>query len=212
MKLSTLSVSQEAMDALTLKDPILGQYIQSVGSLSRTGIEDPYIATLDAIIAQQVSAKAANSISERFFEKFPGGNPQQILDASIDELRSCGLSGSKASYLKNIANAKASGQVMFETLHTFSSQDISNQLLPIKGVGRWTVEMVLIFSLNKMDILSYGDLAILRGIQRIYHKKEVTPAFFEKLKKKLNPYQTFASFYFWKASLEKENIPYKKDC
>lgn len=207
----TMTVSQEAMTNLSLKDPRLGAYIAQVGALSRTGIEDPYIATLDAIIAQQVSAKAAQSISDRFFEAFPHGDAQTLLDAPIDAIRACGLSGSKAQYLKNIAQAKASGQVPFDLLHTMETSAIVDVLMPIKGVGRWTVEMVLIFSLQKMDVMSYDDLAIRRGIQRLYHKKEVTPAFFEKLRKKLSPHQTYASFYFWKASLEKENIPYTQE-
>ena len=87
-------------------------------------------------------------------------------------------------------------------------EEIKETLTSLKGVGRWTVEMVLIFSLQKKDILSFGDLAILRGMMRIYHKKEISPAFFNKIRKRLSPHLSAASFYFWKASLEKENIPY----
>ena len=200
----TLTVSTEAMEILSQNDPILGAYIHSVGALSREGIVDPYIATLDAIIAQQVSAKAATSISERFFTAFPEGDPKKVLDASLEELKACGLSSSKANYLKNIAEAKASGRVPFEDLHLYSSEDVRAFLLPIKGVGRWTVEMVQIFSLEKMDILSYDDLAIRRGIQVLYHKKTVTPAFFKKLYKRFSPYQTFASVYLWHASVKRD--------
>lgn len=199
----TITVSLEAMDCLTACDPILGAYIQSVGVLSRQGIIDPYIATLDAIIAQQVSAKAAQSISERFFAAYPNGNPEQILQASLEDLKACGLSSSKANYLKNIAEANASQKVPFSNLHEYSSEEIRSFLLPIKGVGRWTVEMVQIFSLEKMDVMSYDDLAIRRGIQVLYNKKEVTPAFFKKLYKRYQPFQTYASFYLWHASVKK---------
>lgn len=208
MKTFEMTVSDKVMNELIQKDPILGSFILKTGPLSRTGIEDPYLATLDCIISQQVSAKAAISISNRFFEKFPQGNPQMIIDASLDEIRLCGLSNSKGNYLKNIAQSKLDGSVPYDQLHLLSSSEIEMLLLPIKGVGRWTVEMVLIFSLQKEDILSFGDLAILRGMMRIYHKKEITPAFFNKIRKRLSPHLSAASFYFWKASLEKENIPY----
>lgn len=208
MNTFTITVSEKAMHELIQKDPILGSFIEKTGPLSREGIKDPYLACLDCIISQQVSTKAAQSISDRFFNQFENGDPQKILDASLDEIRACGMSNSKASYLKNIAQAKIDKSVDFENLHHLSSQEITDLLLPIKGVGRWTVEMLLIFTLEKEDILSYGDLAILRGMMRIYHKKEITPAFFNKIKKRLSPHLSAASFYFWKASAEKENIPY----
>lgn len=208
MKTFEITVSEKAMNELIQKDPILGSFIRKMGPLSRTGIEDPYLACLDCIISQQVSTKAAQSISDRFFSAFEKGDPQKILDASIDEIRACGMSHSKSSYLKNIAQAKIDGSVPFDDLFKYSSEEISDFLLPIKGVGRWTVEMLLIFTLEKEDILSYGDLAILRGMMRIYHKKEITPAFFNKIKKRLSPHLSAASFYFWRASIEKENIPY----
>lgn len=211
MKTFELSVNEELMNELIQRDPILGSFIIKVGSLSRTGIENPYLACLDCIISQQVSTKAAKSISNRFFEAFPAGNPQQILDASIENLRSCGLSQSKANYLKNIAKANLDKTILFDQLHTLSTQEITNQLMSIKGVGRWTVEMLLIFSLKKEDVLSFGDLAILRGMMRIYHKKEITPAFFKKIQKRLSPHLSAASFYFWRASIEKENIPFTSD-
>ncbi len=208
MKTFDLTVSDIAMQELIQKDPILGSFIIKAGPLSRTGIVDPYLATLDCIISQQVSTKAAISISAKFFDKYPQGNPQGLLDASLDDIRLCGMSYSKANYLKNIAQAKLDGSVPFDTLNDYSSEEVEKFLLPIKGVGRWTVEMVLIFSLQKPDILSYGDLAILRGMMRIYHKKEITPAFFKQIKKRLSPHLSAASFYFWKASAEKENIAY----
>lgn len=211
MKTFVIETTQKAMNELSLKDPILGSFINKVGPLSRTGIEDPYIACLDCIISQQVSTKAAKSISDRFFEKFNQGDAKALCDADIEEIKSCGMSYSKANYLKNIAKASLDKSVEFEKLFNLSSEEVSNLLLPIKGVGRWTVEMLLIFTLRKEDVLSYDDLAIRRGMMRIYHKKEITKPFFLKIKKRLSPHLSAAAFYFWKASAEKENIKIDSD-
>lgn len=197
-----ISFTEEEYQSLKSKDKKLSSYIDTVGPLVREGIEDPYLALLDNIIAQQVSLKAAISISKRFFERFPEGHPQMILDASIESLRECGLSSSKAQYLKNIAEVKKKAVVDFEQLSSMDSKTIYDQLIQIKGVGRWTVEMLLIFSLNKKDILSYGDLAIRKGMEKLY-QKELTVEFFEKKKKRLSPQLTLASFYFWHASQNK---------
>lgn len=196
----TLTVSQEAMDGLRERDERLGAYIDTVGPLSREGITDPYLAVLDCIIAQQVSTKAAISISNRFFERYPLGNPDKIVQASIDELRSCGLSNSKANYLQGIARIKAENTLDFEELGKKSTQEIMDTLLPIKGVGRWTVEMLLIFTYEKQDVMSFGDLAIRRGIERLYPENECTKEFFDILYQRYAPYQTAASFYLWHAS------------
>jgi DNA-3-methyladenine glycosylase II len=197
-----ISFSDEEYQSLKAKDKKLASYIDLVGPIVREGIEDPYLALLDNIIAQQVSLKAAISISKRFFEQFPNGAPQDILDASIEELRACGLSSSKAQYLKNCADAKGSGRIQFEKLKELDSKSIHEKLIQIKGVGRWTVEMLLIFSLQKKDILSYGDLAIRKGMEKLY-RKTLTLEFFEKKKRKLYPQLTLASFYFWHASQNK---------
>ncbi|HAO60961.1 MAG TPA: DNA-3-methyladenine glycosylase 2 family protein [Erysipelotrichaceae bacterium] len=196
----TLTVSQEAMDGLKKRDERLGAYIDTVGPLSREGITDPYTALLDCIIAQQVSTKAATSISNRFFDTYPLGHPEKIAQASIDELRSCGLSNSKANYLQGIARIKAENTLDFEELGKKSTQEIMETLLPIKGVGRWTVEMLLIFTYEKQDVMSFGDLAIRRGIERLYPDQECTKEFFDTLYQRYAPYQTAASFYLWHAS------------
>lgn len=197
-----ISFTEEEYLGLKSKDKKLAQYIDEVGPLTREGISNPYVALLDNIIAQQVSFKAAQSISKRFFELFPEGNPEAILEASLDVFKSCGLSSSKAQYLKNVAEVKAQNRVDFQQIYTLDSKSIYDQLIPIKGVGRWSIEMLLIFSLQKKDILSYGDLAIRKGMTKLY-RKELSVEFFEKKKKKLYPHLSLASFYFWHASQNK---------
>jgi DNA-3-methyladenine glycosylase II len=206
--LKLITVSQEAMDGLSKKDKRLGAYIASVGPLTREGITEPYEALLDCIIAQQVSSKVATTMSNRFFAKYPLGDPEKVANAPIEELRSLGFSGSKANYLQGIARIRCDNSIDFDKLGCKSTQEIMDTLLPIKGIGRWTVEMMLIFTYEKHDVLSFGDLAIRRGIERLYHKEKCTKEFFDTLYKRYAPYQTYASFYLWHASLAAQNIPY----
>lgn len=208
MSSEAITVSQSAIDHLTLADKILGAYIHKVGPLSRESLEDPYQSTIDCIIAQQVSGKAAQSIGNKVFMRFPKGDPKAILEASEEEMRALGLSRSKVSYIKNVAQTKFDKTIDWDRLYTLSTQQIMETMLPIKGVGLWTVEMVLIFSLKRMDVMSYDDLAIRRGIMRLYHEEKVSKEFFAKLHERYAPYQTYASFYLWHASMEKEPIPF----
>jgi 3-methyladenine DNA glycosylase/8-oxoguanine DNA glycosylase len=201
-----IQVTQEAMEYLSLKDPVLGAFIAKTGPLSRGTLEDPYLSTIDCIIAQQVSGKAAQSIGKRVFDRFPKGDPMEILNASVEEMRSLGLSGSKVSYIKNIAQTKVDGSVRWSDLDSLPTQEIIKELIAIKGVGLWTVQMVLIFSLKRMDVMSYDDLAIRRGIMRLYHCEKVEKAFFEELYQRYAPYQTYASFYIWEASVMKKEM------
>ena len=207
----TITVAEEAMAGLSKKDVRLASYIKATGPISREGINDPFIAILDCIIAQQVSTKAAQSISNRFFSRFSTCDAAEIVAADVTELRSLGLSGPKVNYIQGIARAKVENSVDFDRLRQHSTQEIMDILLPLKGVGRWTVEMLLIFTFEKSDVMSYDDLAIRRGIQRIYHKDECTKEFLAKIYKRLKPYQSAASFYFWHASQSATNIPYKKE-
>ncbi len=203
MTVDYIEVTEEAILSLSSKDPILAHYIQKEGILRRDNFEDPYGSTLNCIIAQQVSTKAAQSIAKKFFTRFPQGDPKSILDASEEEMRSLGLSRSKGAYLKNVAQTKENRSINWDTLNTLSTQEIIGTLLPIKGVGLWTVQMVLIFSLRRMDVMSYDDLAIRRGIMKLYHVDKVSKDFFQELHDRFAPYQTFASFYIWDASIKK---------
>ena len=201
-----MRVTDEAMSYLSEKDPILGKYILNVGPLVRDGIKDPYIATVDCILSQQISAKAYQTIAGRFYAKFKDANPELILNSEFEELRSVGLSTPKANYIRGIAQARMDKTIDFDGLHELSFEEIKESLTSLKGVGRWTVEMICIFTLQRLDVMSYDDLAIRNGIKRLYHKKEVTKDFFNELSLRYAPYQTVASFYLWEASSYKEDI------
>jgi DNA-3-methyladenine glycosylase II len=201
-----MKVTDEAIAYLSEKDPILGKYIASVGSLVRSGIDDPYIATIDCILSQQISAKAYQTIAGRFYARFKDSDPHLILDAPFEDIRAVGLSTPKSNYVRGIAQARIDKTIDFDSLYDLSFEEIKSVLTTLKGVGRWTVEMVSIFSLHRLDVISYDDLAIRNGIKRLYHKKEVTKDFFNELNNLYSPYQSYASFYLWHASQLKEDF------
>ena len=201
-----MKTSNEAMEYLSSVDPILGKFIQHVGPITRTGIEDPYIATIDCILSQQISSKAYQTIANRFYTHFPEADPNLIINAPFEDIRALGLSTSKANYVIGIASAKLNKDIDFDALYDLDFETIKAILTPLKGVGRWTVEMVSMFSLKKQNVISYDDLAIRKGIARLYHKKEVTKDFFNELNQLYSPYQSYASFYLWHASQLKEDF------
>jgi len=201
-----MKVTDEAIAYLSEKDPILGKYIALVGPLARTGIDDPYIATVDCILSQQISAKAYQTIAGRFYARFKDADPHLILDAPFEDIRAVGLSTPKSNYVRGIAQARIDKTIDFDSLSDKSFEEIKEILTTLKGVGRWTVEMVSIFSLHRLDVISYDDLAIRNGIKRLYHKEEVTKDFFNELSIRYAPYQSYASFYLWHASQLKEDF------
>jgi len=201
-----MKVSDEAIAYLSEKDPILGKYIALVGPLVRSGIDDPYIATVDCILSQQISAKAYQTIAGRFYARFKDADPHLILDAPFEDIRAVGLSTPKSNYVRGIAQARIDKTIDFDSLYDLSFEEIKEVLTTLKGVGRWTVEMVSIFSLHRLDVISYDDLAIRNGIKRLYHKEEVTKDFFNELSNRYAPFQSYASFYLWHASQLKEDF------
>ena len=201
-----MRVTDKAISYLSEKDPVLGKYISIVGPLVRSGIEDPYIATIDCVLSQQISAKAYQTIAERFYEKFKDADPELLLKAKFEDIRACGLSTPKTNYILGIAQARRDRTIDFDGLQHLSFEEIKETLTSLKGIGRWSVEMICIFTLQRLDVMSFDDLAIRNGIKRLYHKKEVTKDFFDELNKLYSPYQSYASFYLWHASQLKEDF------
>lgn len=162
-----------------------------------------YPALLNAIIGQQISTKAAESIKKRFFaafgnEEFP--KPEQILAHDLESLRGMGLSRQKASYVRNIAAYFQENKLLGFDWTNLSDEEIKKQLTAIKGVGQWTAEIILMFALNRGDVLPLGDLVIRNGMLRLYplesegrqQKKELVA-----IAEAWRPYRTLACFYLW---------------
>ena len=193
---------QQAAEYLRSHDPILAQIIADAPLPDVIPHTNYYQALVSSIIGQQLSVKAAASIRKRFTgifnDTFP--SPQQILDMDIETLRGAGLSRPKISYIKDLAQHVIDGAVTFDTLDELSNEQIIEELLPVKGIGEWTVHMFLIFCMGRLDVLPTGDLGIRNGIGRKYGFDRIaTPEEVSQIavKNSWHPYESVASWYIW---------------
>lgn len=191
---------QKEIEYLKEKDKKLGAAIERIGMIERKVIPDPFTALVSSIVGQQISSKAADTVWERLTELLGSITPESMDKAALSEIQNCGMSMRKACYIKGIAEAAISGQVDFHNLHTLSDDAIKDKLTALHGVGVWTAEMLLIFSLQRPDVVSYRDLAIRRGMMNLYGLKELTKEKFERYRKRYSPYGSVASLYLWELS------------
>ncbi|NLK07168.1 MAG: DNA-3-methyladenine glycosylase 2 family protein [Firmicutes bacterium] len=159
---------------------------------------DPFEELINSIISQQISKKAAATVSGRVYDLLDYNiSPEAVADVGAKAIRKCGMSDRKAGYIMGIAEAALTGAVDFKNLHSLSDAEVIRQLTTLKGVGIWTAEMLLLFSLQRPDIVSYGDLAIRRGMMALYELDELPRAVFRQYAEKYSPYGSVASFYIW---------------
>ena len=203
----------KAADFLANLDDDWAKLIETVGpcTFEVKFEQEPYEALMRAVAYQQLHAKAGDAILKKFISlfsssaidnsvtiKFP--SPQQVIAAEFDDLRSCGFSGRKIETLKGIAHAALTGLVPKRSdALKMSDEDLIHQLITLKGIGRWTVEMLLMFTLARMDILPADDFAIVEGYKRL-KKLTVAPKRKEinEIAQAWRPYRTVASWYLWR--------------
>lgn len=185
-------------------DSVMAPLIKTFGPCTIRPHKDYYRELVESIIGQQLSVKAAASINRRFLELFGGifPEPAAILNKSIEELRSAGLSGAKAGYIQDLAQHVLDGKLKFELFDTLSNEEIIHELVAVKGIGEWTAHMFLMFCMGRLDILPVGDLGIRTGIMKLYGFKTLpTPAEIREISVKFNwhPYESVASWYVWQS-------------
>lgn len=165
----------------------------------RTSGIDYFRALCREIIGQQLSGKSATAIRKRFNALFDNklANPSQLLETSDQVLRNVGMSWAKVKYIKNIATAYTENTVQFNKLDKLPDDEIISQLTSIKGVGNWTAEMFLIFTLGREDIFSHGDLGLRKGFSKLYKIKNPTKEQIEKVTSKWKPFRTYGSIALW---------------
>ena len=189
----------EAVDHLRGLDPRWSKIIDEVGPCRLTLRPDRFGTLVRAIVGQQISAKAATSIDRRLREV--GGEPHsadRLIDLGEEKLRSVGLSGVKAQYVLNLSHAVRDGRVPLDEIHLLTDEEIIAALTSVKGIGRWTAEMFLIFALGRPDVLSAGDLGIRVGLQRFHGLEEMPkPSECQALTDAWRPYRTVAMWYLW---------------
>ena len=192
---------QKEIDYLKCKDKKLGAAIDKIGIINRKVTPDPFEALISSVVGQQISSKAAVTVWNRLIELLGSITPESISEVDISKIQVCGMSQRKASYIKGISEAAISGEVDFSKLHTMTDEEIIKKLSSLHGVGEWTAEMLLIFSLNRPDVVSYKDLAIRRGMMNLYGLKELPKDKFDKYRKRYSPYGSVASLYLWALSV-----------
>ncbi len=193
---------QKEIEYLKKKDKKLGAAIDRIGMIKRGIVPDPFTALVSSIVAQQISSKAADTVWNRLCQLLGNITPESIAAAELSEIQACGMSLRKAGYIKGAAEAATIGRIDFNNLHTLSDEAVIKLLSSLNGVGVWTAEMLLIFSLCRPDVVSYKDLAICRGMMNLYGLKELPREKFEKYRKRYSPYGTVASLYLWALSVE----------
>ena len=182
---------------LKAKDPILGAVIDEIGHVNRPVTPDLFSALINSIVGQQISNKALATVWARMEERFFPMNEKTLQNATLEELQSCGISFRKAAYIRDVAEAVQQGTLDLKRLHKLSDAEVSRELTKIKGIGAWTAEMLMIFSMQRPNILSIDDLAILRGLRMLYRHRAITPKLFAKYKRRYSPYATVAGLYLW---------------
>lgn len=200
-----------AFEHLSGCDPVLGALVTAHGPLDeeerrRGRPEDAYGALLRAIVGQQLSVKAARTIYDRlcalYGDRTP--TPRELIDTDPEELRAVGLSRAKAAYLRDLAEHVEDGELDLDRLPELPDDEVSQQLIAIKGLGRWTVDMFLMFHLGRPDVLPVGDLGIRRAVQVAYGLEELpAPAELVRIAELWRPHRTLACLYLW-ASLDNE--------
>ncbi len=197
---------QLAVDQISAKDRKLASVITRVGPcrILQKSTDSAFEALVQSIVSQQLSGQAAQSIFNRV--KLLSGNarlpePQFFVDAEDDVLRYAGLSRAKALSIRDLAQKMIDGQIpSIEEMIEMPEEEILRRLTAVRGIGRWTVEMLLMFRLGKLDVLPSTDLGVRKGFALTYGKKELPePAHLEKFGERWRPYRSVASWYLWRA-------------
>ncbi len=182
---------------LKKKDKLLGKAIENIGHINRTVDSDLFSSVVHHIVGQQISTTAQKTVWERLSNKLGTVDANAVCRLSREELQSCGITFRKADYIKEFAEKVQGEQFNIEGLYEMSDDDVIKELTSLRGVGQWTAEMVMIFGMQRMDIVSYKDLAIRRGMRMLYRHRELNKELFNKYARRYSPYGTVASLYLW---------------
>lgn len=183
-------------------DKTLAAFIPNTPEFTIKKSTDPFFSLIESIISQQLSVKAGDAIVQRFLLLFPNNqlSPERILSLPKQSLRNAGISWNKVSYIQNVALAVHDGSLNVAAFDTATDEEVIAELINIKGIGRWTAEMFLIFTLGREDVFSPGDVGLQNAIQKLYgFKNKPTFKQMEKISKKWKPYRSYACMILWKS-------------
>ena len=187
---------------LKSKDPRLAEVIDRIGHIERVADNDLFASVAHHIVGQQISAKAQQTVWQRMNASLDEVTPAGICKVSVQKLQSFGMTFRKADYIKDFAQKVLDGEFDLDAVEHMTDEEAIAALSSLKGIGIWTAEMILLFCLQRPNILSFRDLAIRRGMTIVYHRKDIDREFFKRIRRRLSPCCSVASLYFWAAAGE----------
>ena len=190
---------EKELSYLRKKDKKLAAAIDRLGMLRRAINTDVFCSLTESIIGQQISNKAAATVCKKLSD-LSNMRPDKLHALSQEEIQACGMTMRKAGYIKGLAKHYVDKTIDFEGLKNKTDDEIIKTLTKLDGIGVWTVEMLLIFSLCRPDVVSFGDLAIRRGMMNLYGHKEIKKEMFLRYAKRYSPFGSVASLYLWELS------------
>ena len=191
---------EKELSYLKSKDKRLAEVIDKVGMVKRRVIPDLFAALVHSIVGQQISTRAHETIWQKLLTHFGTITPAAIASSPREELQRFGITFRKADYIQSAARKIISGEFDIKELHGMADAEVCNRLSALDGIGIWTAEMMMLHSLQRPDILSFGDLAMQRGLRMLYHHRKITRKLFEKYRRRYSPYGSVACIYLWAVS------------
>lgn len=188
---------KEEMDYLCQKDGKMKEVIETLGMIHREVDDDLFTSVIHHIVGQQISTKAQKTIYQRMKDGLGVIDKDAICEASDAYLQSFGLTFRKVSYMKDFALKVRNHEIDLDGLYEKSDEEVIEILQSLKGIGRWTAEMILLFCMQRKNVFAYDDLAIQRGLRMVYHHRKITKQLFEKYRRRFSPYCSIASLYLW---------------
>jgi len=209
--ISTVGMTKpDPIELLSKQDLILGRLIKSIGNYSIQIQDNLFESLLKSIVYQQLAGSAANAIYSRFLQYYGDTlpTPEQIIFTSNTVLRfTIGLSFKKIEYIKNLATKIASGELNIHHLPDLQDEEVITELVKVKGIGRWTAEMFLIFCLRREDVIPLDDLGVKKAIQKLYDLSELpTHEYMLEVSSRWKPYRSIATWYLWKSLSKFDSI------
>ena len=190
------------LEYLKRQDEILAQAIKRIGLIERAVIPDLFTALVSSIVHQQISNKAGATVWGRVIQLLGTVTPEAVIAVPLENIQRCGMSFRKAGYIKSIGAAVVSGELDLNQLHNLPDAEVINCLSAQPGIGVWTAEMLMIFSMQRPDVVSWHDLAIRRGMMNLYGQAGLSRPQFEEYRQRYSPYGSVASLYLWQVSKE----------
>jgi len=190
---------EKAKRSLSRRDPVMGGIMRRFPKVHITPRGDPFHTLSRAIVGQQISVKAAQSVWNKFALLLGEVKPETVLEKKRPRLRACGLSDRKVEYIADLAQHFADGKIHVHRWPGMGDEEIIAELTEVRGIGRWTAEMFLMFNLMRPDVFPLDDLGLQKGIRLCYFKKSVSLNRMRKLGETWRPWRSVATWYLWRS-------------